>query len=121
MSKVSASLKFQDHLGLSPQVLQQVLEVALTRGADFSEIFLEHKTFHSIKMEEDIIKETSENIGLGAGIRAISEGKTGFGYTNDLSLGKLQKAAQTAAVIAAGEQTHIVFIRSLSTQPLPSD
>ena len=56
-----------------------------------------------IHMEEDIIKETAESVGLGLGIRVLSGDKTGFGYTNDLSLDKVRKAALTAAAIASGK------------------
>ncbi len=106
MSKTPQSLAFQDHFDLSPAVLRKILNVALSRGADFSEIFLEYKTFHFIKMEEDIIKETSESIGLGVGIRVISGGKTGYGYSNDPSFEKLKKTALTAAAIVSETQTH---------------
>ncbi|NOR15649.1 MAG: hypothetical protein GQ544_08095 [Candidatus Aminicenantes bacterium] len=106
MSKTPQSLAFQDHFDLSPAVLKKILNVALSRGADFSEIFLEYKTFHFIKMEEDIIKETSESIGLGVGIRVVSGGKTGYGYSNDLSFEKLKKTALTAAAIVSETRAH---------------
>lgn len=100
MNKSVSSLEFQDHFNLSPSRIEAVLDLALSQGGDFSEIFLEYKIFHFIKMEEDIVKETSESVGLGAGIRVISGGKTGYGYTNDLSMDKIKKAARTAAAIA---------------------
>jgi TldD protein len=115
MNDASSSLEFQDHFHLSPPSLKKILDLALSRGGDFSEIYLEHKTFHFIKMEEDIIKETSESIGLGAGIRVISEGQTGYGYTNDLSFNTLQKTAKTAAVIAAAKTSGVS--RELASSP----
>lgn len=93
-------LSFEDHFSLDPGELQRILNVALSRGAEFAEIFMEYKKFNSILMEEDIIKETSESIILGAGIRAIRGDQTGYGYTNDLSIERLERAAGTAGSIA---------------------
>lgn len=87
---------------LSQYDFHKILDIALSRGGDFSEIFLEYKIYNFINMEEDIIKETAESIMQGLGIRVISGEKTGYGYTNDLSFEKIKKTALTAAAIASG-------------------
>lgn len=92
---------FENHLKMPKEDLKKTLNTALSRGGDFSEIFLEYKIYNFINMEEDIIKETAESISLGMGIRVISGEKTGYGYTNDLDLEKVNKAALTAASIAS--------------------
>jgi len=89
-----------DPFDLSPADLRAVLDVALSSGGEFAEIFLERRTYDFINMEEDIIKETAEAVSLGLGIRVIRGDRTGFGYTNDLSLDKVRKTALTAAAIA---------------------
>jgi TldD protein len=94
------ALKSVDHFGLSPADLRAVLDVALSSGGEFAEIFMEHRTYDFINMEEDIIKETAEAVSLGLGIRVLRGDRTGFGYTNDLSLDKVKKTALTAAAIA---------------------
>ncbi len=86
------SLSFEDHFNISLGDLQRILNISLSRGGDFSEIYLEYKIYNSINMEEDIIKETAESISLGLGIRVLSGEKTGYGYTNDLSFAKIKKA-----------------------------
>ena len=95
------SLAFEDHFNISLGDLQKILDISLSRGGDFSEIYLEYKIYNFINMEEDIIKETAESISLGLGIRVLSGEKTGYGYTNDLSFAKIKKAALTAASIAS--------------------
>ncbi|MEA2005867.1 MAG: DNA gyrase modulator, partial [Acidobacteriota bacterium] len=95
------SLKFEDRFKLTERDLKKTLNIALSRGGDFAEIFLEYSIYHLVNMEEDIIKETDESIRLGLGIRVLSGEKAGYGYTNDLSFEKIKKAAQTAAAIAA--------------------
>jgi TldD protein len=98
----TAALPYVDHFGLSPADLRAVLGAALSSGGDFAEVFLEHRTYDFINMEEDIIKETAEAVSLGLGIRVIRGDRTGFGYTNDLAFDKVEKAARTAAAIASG-------------------
>ncbi len=95
------SLAFEDHFNISLGDLQKILDISLSRGGDFSEIYMEYKIYNFINMEEDIIKETAESISLGLGIRVLSGEKTGYGYTNDLSFEKIKKTALTAASIAS--------------------
>jgi TldD protein len=94
-----------DPFGLSPAELRAVLEVALSSGGEFAEIYLEYRTYDFINMEEDIIKETAEAVSLGLGVRVLRGDRTGFGYTNDLSMDKVRKTARTAAAIARGRAT----------------
>lgn len=97
----------EDHFGLNSRDLQKILNTALSRGGDFAEIFLEYRVYSSIRMEDDIIKETSENIMLGAGIRVIHGDQTGYGYTNDLSFEKVTRSALTASAIAKGHSASL--------------
>jgi len=99
--KKTSPLEFENHFPLSQEDILKILNLSLSQGGDFSEIFLEYKTYNFINMEEDIIKETAESISLGLGIRVLSGEKTGYGYTNDISLEKVRKAALTAASIAS--------------------
>jgi TldD protein len=102
MKSQSAPLPYIDRFGLSPEDLRTTLVFALSRGGDFAEVYLEYRAYDYILMEDDIIKETAESIGVGMGIRVLTGDQTGFGYTSDLSLEKIQKAALTAAAIASG-------------------
>ncbi|MDH7511732.1 MAG: TldD/PmbA family protein [Clostridiales bacterium] len=95
-------IAFDDHFKLATTDLKKILEAALSRGGDFAEIYGEYRHFSFINMEEDIIKETAEAISLGLGVRVVSGDKTGYGYTNDLSLDKIRRAVLTAAAIASG-------------------
>jgi TldD protein len=92
-----------DVFKLAPSDLRKVLDLALSSGGDFAEIYLEHRTYDFVNMEEDIIKETAESVGQGLGVRVLSGDKTGYGYTNDLALDKVRQAARTASAIASGK------------------
>lgn len=98
-----------DTFNLSEETIKKILNLALSRGGDFSEVFLEYRIFTFIKMEDDIIKETAESIDLGMGVRVISGDKTGYGYSNNLSFKDMKKAALTAAQIASGKKKTTMF------------
>ena len=92
---------FGERFGVTPEDMRKILEIALSKGGDFSELFFEYSITSQVRMEEDIIKESSESISVGAGIRVLKGQQTGYGYTNDLSFDKMNQAALTAAAIAS--------------------
>jgi len=99
---------FTEHFGVSESDMQNILTAALSKGGDFSELYFEYKIANSVVMAEDIIKNTSENITLGVGIRVLKGGQTGYGYTSDLSFDKMKQAALTAAAISASGKGGII-------------
>lgn len=89
---------------LDRKFLKDILDLALRSGGDFAEIYFERGMHGSINLEETIVKETVESVGLGLSIRVLSGVKTGFGYTNDLSPEAVRRTALTASAIASGRQ-----------------
>ena len=98
--KISMVSSGQKLFRLGWSELKKLMDLALSRGGEFSDIFLEYRISRSILMEEDIIKESSENLNLGLGLRVIKKDRTGYAYTNDLSEEKLHQVASNAAAIA---------------------
>jgi len=98
-------ITFEDHFGMADAERKRALELALSSGGDFAEVYCEYRTYSFINMEEDIIKETAESVSLGLGIRVIAGERTGYGYTNDLSSESIGKTALTAAAIAASKRS----------------
>jgi len=98
-------ITFEDHFGMADAERKRALELALSRGGDFAEVYCEYRIYSFINMEEDIIKETAESVSLGLGIRVIAGERTGYGYTNDLSSESIGKTALTAAAIAASKRS----------------
>jgi len=94
-------LPYEDHFHVPKDDLEKILDVALSTGGEFAEIFLEYRAYNFVNMEDDIIKETAETISLGAGMRVLRGEQTGYGYTSDLSFEKMRKAALSAAAIAS--------------------
>jgi TldD protein len=96
-----------EKLGLSLDDLRPVLAAALSTGGDHADLFLEHRIYSSVLMEEDIIKESNESVSLGLGVRVWNGEQTGYGFTNDLSPERMRKAALSAAAIAASPSARI--------------
>ena len=88
--------------GVDDALLARVLAEAMSRGADFADLYFEHATSHSVMLEDGIISRASSSVDQGVGIRAVVGDQTGYAYSEDLSLDAMLRAARTAASIAAG-------------------
>jgi TldD protein len=98
---------FSQYFGISREDMAAILRTALSSGGSYADLFFEYRLSHSIRMEEDIIKNTAENISLGVGIRVVRDDQTGYGYTNRLDRESMEKTARTAAAIASGGKTGV--------------
>ncbi len=88
--------------GLSTEDMQKLLNIALSKGGEFSELYFEYTIDNSIAMSEDIIKSSSQNINQGVGVRVIKGTQQGYAFTNEIRFDKIKEAALTAAAIAEG-------------------
>ena len=98
-SKPGVSL-FENKFGVSQEDMRKLLEIALSKGGKFSELFFEYALESSVSMSEDIIKSSSETVRLGVGIRVLNGSQVGYAYTNELTFEQMKKAALTAGAIA---------------------
>lgn len=94
--------------GLAEEEIKKLLEIALSKGGEFSELYFEHTVTNSVTMAEDIIKESSESIALGVGVRVINGQQQGYGYTNDINFASIKEAALTAASIAGSTGNKVI-------------
>jgi len=109
---------FACYHGLEPGLLDTVLRQASARGADFADIYIEYREASSLHLEEDLLKQSSELVALGAGIRVVAGEQSGYAYTNELSQASLLQAAEVAAQIAAGPTRSQYF--ALQVTPVPA-
>jgi len=89
----------------------KIIRRALKNGGDFADIYLEDTTSTSISCEENKIEKVIAGRDAGAGIRVISQFRTFYAYTNDLTeAGLFQIADVTAAAVKeGGEKEDIGF------------
>ncbi len=102
MSRASASGYFGDKFGVDEGVLRRTIALAMCKGGDYAEVFLQHKISDSVTFEDGHVNHTSVSVDLGAGIRVLQGSQTGYAYSEDLSERSLLAAANTAASIASG-------------------
>jgi len=90
--------------------LQQVLGQILTHNIDYADLYFQYSRSEGWMLEEGIVKSGSFNIEQGVGVRAISGEKTGFAYSDDISMPALVSAAQATRAIANQGGTHSVQV-----------
>ncbi len=95
---------FLEPVGLAEKDLEQTLNGLLGRGIDRGDIYFQFRRSESWSLEDSLVKDASYNIDRGVGVRAISGEKTGFAYTDDISLPALHTATKAARAIAKGGQ-----------------
>ncbi len=87
-------------LDVDKETLGKVIAAALANGGDFAEVYLEDRVSRRIVMEESIFKSGLYGISQGAGVRVISGNKTGYAYTEEITLDNLLRAAKVASYVA---------------------
>lgn len=105
-SKLAANT-FDNKLGISTVDLKKLVNIALEKGGDFADVYMEYAIRSSIIMEENIIKSSSRSVLMGVGIRVIKGGQTGYAYSEDPDFKALASAARTAASIATGARVKL--------------
>ncbi len=85
---------------LEQDLIERVLGLARGNGAEFAEIFVEDVRSEGISLDDGKLENLASSRDLGAGIRVLASGKTGFAHTSDLSEAGLIAAARAAAASA---------------------
>lgn len=86
---------------LSKETLKKLIEIALHRGGEFAEVYVEYNVNNSIYLEENKIYSATRGVDMGVGIRVLHGEKTGYAHCDDLSFEKLKQTAEVASFIAS--------------------
>ena len=93
---------FAARFAITEHDLESYLTEALSAGGDYADLYFEYLATSSIGIDEQIVKSATEGVTMGVGVRVIAGERTGYAYSDDLSAGKIRKAARVAAMIAKG-------------------
>ncbi len=85
---------------LDDDLLSRLLARALRHGGDYADVFCERRSSLSYRLQEGRIHESGLVLSQGVGIRVIVGESAGYGYSDDLSLESLMRAADAASLIA---------------------
>ena len=101
---------FNDNFAIRDRDLEKVLEAALGEKADYADLYFEYRRNEGVSLEEGLVKNCSQSTANGVGVRVLADTKTGYAYTDDITIENLE--------IAAGTARHIAQNRSAET-PAP--
>ena len=88
---------FRQEFGIDDQLCSQMLETALSKGGDFSDLYFEHTLENWVILEDGKVNRSYGNILLGVGIRTVKGDQVGYAFTQDMSRESMLAAATTAA------------------------
>ncbi|KAK1548421.1 hypothetical protein Q3G72_021379 [Acer saccharum] len=96
---------------LSVALIEQLIGLALSKGGDFAEIYVERSRTNSLSLEEHKVRGAAYAVSLGVGIRVLAKSEVGYAYCDDLDTESLRQTALVAASIArGGKQTTPVAV-----------
>ena len=95
----TASGVLLDDCGLELRHLHNTFGDLMTHSLDYADLYLESNHSESWALEDGIVRQGDFSIDQGVGVRAVSGGKTGFAYSDELVLPALRKAALAARAI----------------------
>ncbi|MBQ6789447.1 MAG: TldD/PmbA family protein [Clostridia bacterium] len=95
---------------IEKRLLEEVLGIAVSTGADFAEVYSEQTRNGSIRHLNGKIEAIGDNMVCGVGIRAFVGTKTVYASTSDVTREGLIKCAKSVAA-AVGEGFNVQSIR----------
>src|SRR4051812_32953231 len=104
---------------IDTQLAEKLLSGALSRGADYADLFFEYRAAGGLVFDDGILKSASRGVSMGLGVRAQMGDATGYAYTEKLDWDAMTRAADTAASIAVGGGAPLpqqVEVRSLPSR-----
>lgn len=85
--------------GLSTADIENALGQIMLPGMDYADFYFQHASFEGWSLDENKVKSGSYQIDQGVGVRAISGEKTGFAYSDEITLDAIMDAAKSARSI----------------------
>jgi len=91
---------FADRFGITERDLDRLLSVALSRGGDYADVYLEYRTRDMLALEEGVLKSATKNTFQGVGVRVVVGERTGHASADSLEMSEMLPAATAASAIA---------------------
>ena len=91
---------FDQQYGMSTASLQRVLDRTLSSQIDYADLYFQYEVSDAVSLEEGEVKQGSKQVNQGVGIRALAGDKTGYAFSDEITVPSLEAAAGTAREIA---------------------
>ena len=82
---------------IEKRLLEEILAIAVSTGADFAEVYSERTRNGSIRLLDGAIESIGDNVVSGVGVRAFLGTKTVYASTSDKSRESLIRCARSVA------------------------
>lgn len=103
MNVAQVSERLLNPNNLNQQDIVNLLDMLSSRQIDFGDLYFLSGYYESWSLEDSIIKNASFHRDQGVGVRAIIGEKTGFAYTDQLSLARLEQSVLAANSITKNQ------------------
>ncbi len=113
--------------GVTPQELQKLLSVALSKGGEYADLFFEDSVSNNITLLDSEVSSAGHHIDYGVGIRVLSGEKSGYAYSETTEFTAMERAAKTAAMIASDStnirvpEQNVTVLKSKRHYALPKE
>ena len=115
--QIDTGLAYFARFGVDETMLRGAFDKALSRGADWAELYFQHRVLHSLGLEDGAVNRAYASVMLGVGVRVVKGDQTGYAYTEELTPKTVAEAAGTAAVVADGPARDAPTAFSVSSLP----
>jgi len=94
--------------------IESIVSEASGSNIDLADLYMQYSTVESWTCEDGIVKNGSQQIDSGFGIRSISNEKTGFSYGNNFNYDEILKAAKLSKSIVRSNTPKSLKLREYS-------
>ncbi|HYL57537.1 MAG TPA: metallopeptidase TldD-related protein, partial [Candidatus Acidoferrales bacterium] len=91
---------FLNRFGVNHPALERILGTALERKADYADLYFEYRSSEGLGLEESMVNHTSKSVSQGVGVRVCAEDRTGYAYSDEVTVDRMRLAAEAARAIA---------------------
>jgi TldD protein len=103
---------FEHRFGMTSSALEGALGQVLGRRVDYADLYFEYRTAEGLSLEEGLVKQASRQVHQGVGVRVTAGERTGYAYSDEITVQRLEVAASRARYIAAeGGESGAVAVR----------
>ncbi len=91
---------FLSRFGMTEAAFERVLGTALERKADYADLYFQYHSAESLGLEESMVNHTAKSVSQGVGVRVCAEDRTGYAYSDEVTVDRMRIAAEAARAIA---------------------
>tara|TARA_B100001113_G_scaffold128669_1_gene105058 strand:+ start:18407 stop:19837 length:1431 start_codon:yes stop_codon:yes gene_type:complete len=94
--------------------IESIVSEASGSNIDLADLYMQYSTVESWTCEDGIVKNGSQHIDSGYGIRSISNEKTGFSYGNNFDYNEIVKASRLSKSIVQSSSSESLKLKEYS-------